>query len=131
MHILIKDMKMPKNCHECPLFESKYHCHGCHAVPKSFYDIDMWEFVSNYRPSWCPLVELPPHSRLTKRIVYRGDVYNAIEAERIKALDGVLTDRYKNGFHDGLKRALQILANDINDINDAPTIIESEDKNEP
>ena len=47
--------------------------------------------------------------KLKRRIVYRGDVYNAIEAERINHLDGILTDRYKDGFHDGLKRALEIL----------------------
>lgn len=53
---------------------------------------------------------------LTKRTVYRGDVYNAIEAERINHLDGILSDRYKEGFHDGLKRALEILANDVKDV---------------
>lgn len=46
---------------------------------------------------------------IKRRIVYRGAVYNAIEAERINNLDGILTDRYKDGFHDGLKRALEIL----------------------
>lgn len=46
---------------------------------------------------------------IKRRIVYRGDVYNVIEAERINHLDGILTDRYKEGFHDGLKRALEIL----------------------
>ena len=57
------------------------------------------------------------HKRTIKRrIVYRGDVYNAIEAERINHLDGILSDRYKEGFHDGLKRALQILANDVKDV---------------
>ena len=40
----------------------------------------------------------------------------AIEAERINHLDGILSDRYKEGFHDGLKRALQILANDVKDV---------------
>lgn len=63
MSILIKGMEMPKSCSECPLFESKYHYHGCHAVPKSFNDMDMWNFVGD-RPSWCPLIELPPHGRL-------------------------------------------------------------------
>lgn len=46
---------------------------------------------------------------IKRRAVYRGDVYNAIEAERIFRLDGILSDRYKDGFHDGLKRALEIL----------------------
>ena len=34
----------------------------------------------------------PPHGKLKKRIVYRGDVFNAIESARIIALDGILTD---------------------------------------
>lgn len=63
MSILIKGMEMPKNCVDCPLFEDKYHFHGCHAVPKSFDDMDMWDFVGD-RPSWCPLIEVPPHGRL-------------------------------------------------------------------
>ena len=58
--------------------------------------------------------------RLRKRIVYRGEVYNAIEAARINALDGILTDRYKDGFHDGLKRALEILANEVEDVHVPP-----------
>ena len=67
---------------------------------------------------------VPEHGRLKKRVVYRGDVFNAIEAARINALDGILTDRYKDGFHDGLKRALEILANEVQDV---PTIIEAKE----
>ena len=51
-----------------------------------------------------------------KRVVYRGDVFNALESARIIALDGIFTDRYKDGFHDGLKRALEILANEVQDV---------------
>ena len=50
-----------------------------------------------------------PKRTIKRRIVYRGAVYNAIEAERMNHLEGILTDRYKDGFHDGLKRALEIL----------------------
>lgn len=63
-----------------------------------------------------PIAPIPPHGRLKKRVVYRGDVFNALESARIIALDGILTDRYKDGFHDGLKRALEILANDVQDV---------------
>ena len=49
--------------------------------------------------------------RNSKPLIYRGDVYNALEAERIKSLDGILTDPYKDGYHDGLKKAIQILEN--------------------
>ena len=62
------------------------------------------------------VVQVPEHGQPKKRVVYRGDVFNAIEAARINALDGILTDRYKDGFHDGLKRALGILANEVQDV---------------
>lgn len=65
-------------------------------------------------------VPVPPHVSLKRRIVYRGEVYNALEAARINSLDGILTDPYKEGLCDGLKRAIQILANEVED---APTII--------
>ena len=65
-------------------------------------------------------VSIPEHGRLKKRVVYRGDVFNALESARIIALDGILTDRYKDGFHDGLKRALEILANEIQDVPSIP-----------
>ena len=70
-------------------------------------------------------VSVPEHGRLKKRVVYRGDVFNALESARINVLDGILTDRYKDGFHDGLKRALEILANEVQDI---PTIILASDE---
>lgn len=65
------NMAMPKNCRECPLFESRYHFHGCHAKPESINDMDMWNCVTSDRPSWCPLIEIPPHGRLID-----GDVLN-------------------------------------------------------
>ena len=76
-------------------------------------------------PRLCGLATfVPPHGRLKKRIVYRGEVYNALEAARINSLDGILNDPYKEGFHDGLKKAIQILANEVED---APTIIPAEE----
>lgn len=75
-----------------------------------------WDCEFQNRKSITPV---PKHGRLKKRVVYRGDVFNAIEAARINALDGILTNRYKDGFHDGLKRALEILANEVQDV---PTI---------
>lgn len=68
MSFLIKGLQMPKNCIDCPLFESLYHFHGCHARPESFSDRDMWNFAVGDRPSWCPLVEVPtPHGDLIDR----------------------------------------------------------------
>lgn len=67
MSILVKGLEMPRACHDCLFFESIYHLHGCHAVPKSFDDMDMWNFVGDGRPSWCPLVSVPPHGDLIDR----------------------------------------------------------------
>ena len=77
-----------------------------------------------YDGGYVKAVPVPAHGRLKRRIVYRGEVYNALEAARINSLDGILTDPYKEGFHDGLKRAIQILANQVED---APTIIPVEE----
>lgn len=106
MSVLIKGMEMPERCAKCFLKQS------CNK-----------RIYMERRPDNCPLVPVPPHGRLIKRIVYRGEVYNAIEAARVNALDGILSDSYKDGFHDGLKRALEILAN----VEDAPTIIPAEE----
>ncbi len=93
MSILITGMKMPKNCVDCPLFESLYHFHGCHAKPESFNDRDMWTFAVGDRPSWCPLVEVPQHGRL----IDADDVFH------------VLTSYYHHSTdfqHEALKEAL-------------------------
>lgn len=97
--IYIKDMSKPKNCHECPFLYVTSICDGSKD---------------------CPLIPVPDHGR---RVVYRGDVYNAIEEKRIKTLDRVLNDRYIDGMHDGLKQALFALAT----VEDAPTIIPAEE----
>lgn len=59
---------------------------------------------------------------LKRRTVYRGDVYQAIENERIKVLSDVLISPYDNGVHDGLKKALVALANNVNDIPTADVV---------
>jgi len=109
MSILIRGMEMPKSRGEYAL-RVYVHSDGTATIEGAYCRFEGEPFVA---------VPVPPHERLRKRIVYRGEVYNAIEAARVNALDGILSDRYKDGFHDGLKRALEILAN----VEDAPTII--------
>lgn len=58
MSVLIKGMKMPKNCDKCILSSSI--AMRCDATKKSL-------VTDTYpkRPSWCPLVKIPePHGRL-------------------------------------------------------------------
>lgn len=105
MDILIRGMKMPT--------KGEYHmtlyvCDDGYA----YMDVDVFP-VDRDR---FEVVPVPEQWRLKRRVVYRGDVFNALESARIIALDGILTDRYKDGFHDGLKRALEILANDVQDV---------------
>ena len=58
MSILIKGMNMPKNCDECR-FDA-----GGYCLAKSLNFLDWCEVNDRPRPSWCPLVEIPPHGRL-------------------------------------------------------------------
>ena len=122
MSVLIKGMEMPKNCSDCPLC---YDMMECSVSVIRFFKVkkQAFDFSTERHPN-CPLVPVPEHGRLKKRVVYRGDVFNALESARIIALDGILTDRYKDGFHDGLKRALEILANEVQDV---PTIVPAEE----
>lgn len=68
MSVLIKGMKMPKDCPLCPMahFNKLDVLTGCDAVPGKRYvkndEVEYWQ--SNKRPDWCPLVEIPPHGRL-------------------------------------------------------------------
>lgn len=61
MSILIKGMEMPKRCMVCNFGDAlmgKGFCYVSHCKQIEDY------FVRNDRPSWCPLIELPPHGRL-------------------------------------------------------------------
>lgn len=57
MSILIKGMKMPETCEECPIYAA---CEECH------YELVLEgeDFVPIYVKDSCPLVEIPPHGRL-------------------------------------------------------------------
>lgn len=51
-----------------------------------------------------------------KRIIYRGEVFNALESERIKVLPNIANSHYMNGVHDGIRKAQAIIANEVKDI---------------
>ena len=128
MAVLINGMKMPKEPDEW--IEIVIFGHGMVIqTGESWRNLEDGKYY--YAPTtpekFFNAVPVPEHGRLRKRIVYRGEVFNAIEAARINALDGILTDRYKDGFHDGLKRALEILANEVQDV---PTIIPASEEGE-
>ena len=51
MGVYIKGMKMPRNCEEC----------GMKVICKNYWKLIRTQYT---RPSWCPLVLVPPHGRL-------------------------------------------------------------------
>ena len=61
MSVIVKNMKMPKNCGECPfIFSSwgiEYYCHLAESSTSA-------EYVGREKMTNCPLIELPPHGRL-------------------------------------------------------------------
>lgn len=68
MSVLIKGAKMPKDCPMCPLshWNKLDEFTGCEVVNGKRFAVtnDKGYAQSNTRPSWCPLVEIPPHGRL-------------------------------------------------------------------
>lgn len=67
MGVYIKGMEMPKSCDVCPLIAEADDYHVCY-INEQFIP---WEWVDEHsaeqrhpKPSWCPLVEVPPHGRL-------------------------------------------------------------------
>ena len=54
--VLIKGMKMPKNCSVCALNRALYCCAKSCGI-RSYHE-------NRTKPDWCPLIELPKHGRL-------------------------------------------------------------------
>ena len=67
MSILIKGMKMPKDCPMCPMahYDTLNHFRGCEVVPGKRHAINDPNYANtSTRPNWCPLIELPsPHGK--------------------------------------------------------------------
>ena len=70
MSVLIIDLKMPKNCVECPL-------QHCFYLPHNYLNAKLYETPAlvcaavgakiengTKREDYCPLIEVPPHGRL-------------------------------------------------------------------
>lgn len=53
---------------------------------------------------------------LKRRIVYRGDAYQAINDELIKVSAYAICSEYMRGVEDGMKRTLGVLAHRVKDI---------------
>ena len=113
MSILIKGMEMPKDCPMCPMsYWTKGNCEfsGCAIVNgKRYARYEDEKYANSYgRPSWCPLIELPPHGRLIEDTV----------------LDNMTMWNTNREYDRGWDSAVQAAKTRIKS---APTIIESEE----
>ena len=98
MSILIKGMKMPKNCDVCFMHDS---CEYSMPVGK--------------RLSECPLIELPPHGRL-------------IDADELIAKQQEDADLFINPYTLMEKSRRDEALNAVANIVNAPTILEAEEE---
>lgn len=110
MSVLIKDVEMPKNCAECHFCVNgftdnapMYEC-ACQSYDNVSVLVDKEGQPFDFRPEWCPLIELPPHSGLVDGDVLMTEVMDS-------DLDHLQRDDWKE--------VIQIVA-------DAPSIIEAE-----
>ena len=109
MSILIRGMEMPPNCQEC-LF-------GDALMGKGFcwvYNCKVLEeyFMTDSKPSWCPLAELPPHGRL-------------IDADAL--IDKLASTKATNRNAFGVYMLYSVI---VKFIDESPTIVEPETCNE-
>lgn len=104
MSVLIKNMEMPKNCHECRLYEGDIYY--CSAADKM---IDISD-SSAEKCQFCPLVPVPPHGRL-------------IDADELWVEINKICDRREAGIISDLTCLQQLLSA----VRHAPTIIEAEE----
>lgn len=107
MSVLIEGMEMPKNCDECPCY---YETEGawrneCQVLREEC-------AISEGRPSWCPLVEIPPHGRL-------------IDADALEdRCSRQATDEWNKSTGTNWGYAYATFESDVED---APTVIEAEE----
>lgn len=107
MSVLIKGMKMPKNCVECPLAKN----YGMCAITKKTFN-----WGNPNRLSDCPLIEILPHGRLIDEQWLKDAMITTLEAlKKNPKMDK--QEMHLIAAFDTLRAML----------NDAPTIIEVED----
>lgn len=63
MSVLIKGMEMPTRCFACPMCDEEVNCIISHGSYIEYREVDPNVAIQE-RPSWCPIVKIPPHGRL-------------------------------------------------------------------
>lgn len=115
MSVLIRDMKMPKNCMDCPMNYDSIDCTLVFDI--SLRDKDNEFMYEDKRHPKCPLIELPTeHGRLGDLDAMAFDESEAYMSAQAKLGRDVIT----TGINSIVHRKIQLL------IMDTPTIIESE-----
>jgi len=101
--VLVKGMKMPKSCEECPFFDGSW----CNAQPMENWRTSYFRPSKGERQESCPLIPVAEHGRLIEA---------HFDYEKFKK-------RYKDAFGDNfdLYNAFSIF-NDM--IVNAPTVLE-------
>ena len=137
MSLLIRGANMPKNCAVCPLERDVFGCAVCcgkadgDRIGTPIYEADLpsTDFEER-RPSWCPLVEVPPHGRLID-----ADAY-CVEMKKRQDAVAAWRDDIKSGGGYGTElyfRSDSVLSGFIEaklTMDKIPTIIEAEGEEE-
>ena len=112
--ILIKGMKMPKSCVDCPMFDWDLEYLKCKANDEFFIAKGEWR---TKRESTCPLIEVPPHGRLI-------DADELIEKQKEDAEIFIGSTNYGDKVR--YDEAMNAVANIVN----APTVIPADEDGE-
>ena len=89
MSVLVRGMKLPKNCFLCPL--------SVLSGERLFCEVTKEEVLRSKIPSDCPLIELPPHGRLIdadalmENAQYKG-TYDVVSAYDIAAAQTIIPE---------------------------------------
>lgn len=120
MGILIKGVKMPKNCDCCPLCKTESAFHGmCQAIRNDI----CYVYPDKEKPLWCPLVEVPTHGRL----IDAGELYEKTAEWEAQALDLVKMHMHDEDTEEWRKWSTVLTERSAFkfDVADAPTVIEA------
>lgn len=96
MSVLIKGMKMPVSCYECPMaieMDMQGDWYECNLLKNHFYSFDVTADQEEYhRPKGCPLAEVPSDEETQK--------YNAYQDEMGGAEAQAMMEGYENPYDD-------------------------------
>lgn len=121
--LLIPNENMPGKCEECPCYDP--YVYLCNVVDEDDYNgraID----THGVRQNWCPLIEVPPHGDLIDRDEFIAEQRH-LYCENCERRKGMKNGKMKFVYDIGDAPCRACGYGDVlDDIDDAPTIIEAE-----